>query len=64
MKTSTVGIVTPINKDEMKDLLKETKETLATNLFNQPGKETFGAVNMWRVRKSFRSTASLRRRLV
>ncbi|MDB5202660.1 MAG: hypothetical protein JWQ27_2069 [Ferruginibacter sp.] len=60
MKTSTMGIVTPINKDEMKELLKETKETLATDLLKQAS-EPFGAVSMWKVRKSYRSASSLRR---
>lgn len=62
MKTSTVGIVTPINKDEMNELLKETKETLAPDLLKNKNTEIFAVVNMWKVRKSSRPTSSMRRR--
>jgi hypothetical protein len=61
MKTSTVGIVTPINKDELKELLKETKETLATGLLADAGEQRFGAVDLWKLRKNTKTTSSLRR---
>ncbi len=62
MKTSTVGIVTPINKNELKELLKETKETLATGVLNNnAGNPCFGAIDMWKVRKNYKNTTSLRR---
>ncbi|MEP6712454.1 MAG: hypothetical protein ABJA37_08570 [Ferruginibacter sp.] len=62
MKMSTVGIVTPINKDEMNELLQETKETLATDFLKNKNNEIFAAVNMWKVRKSAKPTSSMRRR--
>ncbi len=62
MKMTTVGIVTPINKDEMNELLKETKETLATHLIgNNAGIQKFGAVDLWKLRKNNKTTSSLRR---
>lgn len=61
MKTSTVGIVTPINKDELKELLKETRETLATGLLNNSA--AFGAIDLWKLRKNIKTTTSLRRYL-
>lgn len=62
MKTSTVGIVTPINKEELKELFKETKETLATDFIsNNAEKSTFGAIDLWKIRKNTKSTTSLRR---
>ena len=61
MKISTAGIVTPLNKDEMKELTKETKETLAPNAFQQTGNQPFGSVDLWRVRKSYRTMVSMRR---
>ena len=64
MKMSTVGIVTPINKDEMNELLKETKETLATQLLENKNTETFAVVNMWKVRKTAKSASSVRRRFM
>ncbi|MCP9753387.1 hypothetical protein [Ferruginibacter sp. HRS2-29] len=63
MKTSTVGIVTPINKDELKELLTETKETLATGILANAGNPTFGAVDLWKLRKTNKTTSSLRRHI-
>lgn len=63
MKMTTMGIVTPINKDEMKELLKETKETLADHaLTSTAGNPVFGSVDLWKVRKNHRSMVSMRRR--
>lgn len=61
MKTTTVGIVTPINKDELKELLKETKETIATDVCKNGSNARFGLVDLWRVRKNNKTTSSLRR---
>ena len=61
MKMSTVGIVTPINKEEMNELLRETKEILATGLLKNKNTEIFGVVNMWKVRKAAKSASSMRR---
>lgn len=61
MKMTTVGIVTPINKEEMKELLRETKETLATAVCKSGPPSTFGLVDLWRVRKNNKTLSSLRR---
>jgi hypothetical protein len=62
MKTSTVGIVTPMNKEELKELFKETIETLATGLLNNKADNTtFAAVDLWKLRKNYKTSASLRR---
>ena len=61
MKMNTVGIVTPINKDEMNRLLEETKETLATNHLKNNNNQKFAVVDMWKIRKTARVTSSLRR---
>jgi len=63
MKMSTTGIVTPINKDELKELLKETRETLATGVLANAGNPTFGAVDLWKLRKNNKTTSSMRRYL-
>jgi hypothetical protein len=63
MKTTTVGIVTPINKDEMNELLKETKETIATGVCKNGSNITFGLVDLWRVRKTNKTSSSLRRHI-
>ncbi|MEO6538912.1 MAG: hypothetical protein ABIT07_09025 [Ferruginibacter sp.] len=62
MKMNTVGIVTPINKDEMKKLLEETKETLATDHLDKNNETKFAVVNMWKIRKTALVTSSMRRR--
>ncbi len=63
MKMTTTGIVTPINKDEMKELLKETKETLAAHALTSTAENpVFGSVDLWKVRKNHRSMVSMRRR--
>ena len=60
---STMGIVAPINKDEMKELLKETKETLAIDTVKNGDQHlAFGAIDLWKVRKNHRSMFSMRRR--
>jgi hypothetical protein len=64
MNTSSVGIVTPINKDEMNELLKETKETLATGILKNTNAETFAVVDMWKVRKTARLATASRRRFI
>lgn len=58
---TTVGIVTPINKEEMKELLRETRETLATADCKSGPAPTFGLVDLWRVRKNNKTSSSLRR---
>ncbi len=62
MKTESV-VIMPINKQDMKELMKETKETLATGKFTAAGK-TFAEVDMWRIRKKIRTSSSIRRRLM
>lgn len=62
MKTRTAGIVTPINKDELKELFRETKETLATGLLKQvAGNQLFGAVDLWNLRKQYKTASGSRR---
>ena len=57
-----MGIVIPINKEQMKELTKETKETLAVHaLQNDEGNRSFGSVDLWNARKQQRTMASMRR---
>ncbi|MBS1497150.1 MAG: hypothetical protein JSU03_08910 [Bacteroidetes bacterium] len=64
MKTSTEGIIAPLNKEEMNELLKETKETLATGSFKNTNAYSFAEVNMWKVRKAARHATEIRRRFI
>ena len=62
MKNDTMGLLKPINKQQMKDLTKETKETIAANVLKQPqNHRTFSSVDLWNTRRNFRSMTSMRR---
>lgn len=62
MKTNIMGIVNPINKEELKELFKETKETLAIDhLKKMNEKSSFRTIDLWKIRKNTKSTTSLRR---
>ena len=62
MKQESMGVVIPINKEQMKELTKQTKETLAVHaLQNDEGNRSFGSVDLWNARKQQRTMASMRR---
>ena len=62
MKSETMGIVIPINKNDMTELMKETKETLAADVIRSTrNHRSFGAVDLWNARKNQRTMASMRR---
>lgn len=57
-----MGFVRPINKNEMKELTKETKETLAADVIRQSQNHRhFGAVDLWNARRNQRTMASMRK---
>ncbi|MBC7535988.1 MAG: hypothetical protein H7258_09875 [Ferruginibacter sp.] len=59
MKTNTISNVTPISKNEMEALLKETKETIATGILkNVSKKQTFGVIDLWRMQKKHKTLGS------
>ena len=63
MKSDVVGIGAPINKKDLKELLKETKETIAVDVTTVGNNtRTFGVVDLWNVQKRQRTTASMMRR--
>ncbi|MFZ1529154.1 MAG: hypothetical protein WAT19_10405 [Ferruginibacter sp.] len=59
METKTTEGMMPMSKEELNDLLKETKETIATEMMN-PAPE-FKVVDMWKVRKASKPAMVLRR---
>jgi len=62
MKNDTVGLLKPINKQQMKELTMETKETLATGVLREPqNHRTFGSVDLWNARRNSRTMTSKRR---
>ena len=62
MKQESMGFVIPINKEQMKELTRETKETLAVHaLQTTEGNRLFGSVDLWNARKQQRTMVSKRR---
>ena len=62
MKNDTMGLIIPINKQQMKELTKETKETLAAHVLKQPqNHRNFGSVDLWNSRRNYRTMNSMRR---
>lgn len=62
MKSDVMGIGAPINKKDLKELLKETKETLAVDAKTDGNNRSFSVVDLWNVQKRQRTTASMMRR--
>ena len=63
MKSDVMGIGAPINKKDLKELLKETKETIAVDVkIDGNNNRSFGLVDLWNVQKRQRTTASKMRR--
>lgn len=64
MKMTSAGIVRPINKDDMSELLKETRETLAKDVdVNNVTNATFGELELWKMRKTSKFASASRRYL-
>ncbi len=61
MNNGTLGMGTPIKNEELKELLKETKETVATDAKQDSLGRTFGAVDMWNRQKRQRTSLKMRR---
>ena len=63
MKSDVMGIGAPINKEELKELLKETKETIAVDAKTDGiVNRSFGVVDLWNVQRKQRTTTSMMRR--
>lgn len=61
MKNETMGMLNPVNKNDLKELLKETKETLATDVKVDGNQRTFSVVDLWNVQRRLRTSISMRR---
>ncbi|HPH85381.1 MAG TPA: hypothetical protein PLC48_07960 [Ferruginibacter sp.] len=59
MKTNYTSIFTPVDKKGIDELLKETKETIASDLLLKKEKSsTFTVVDLWRLQKKHKSLGS------
>lgn len=64
MKHESMGGDSPISKKDGKELLHETKETIAVDLKNDGNHRTFSHLDMWNLQKRQRSASEMRRRLM
>ena len=52
MKTTNESIIASVNKEAMKELLEETKETLAPEFLKEKrSNQSFCMVDLWRMQK-------------
>ena len=64
MKNETMGVGTPLSKKDLKELLQETKETLAVDVKNDNTNRTFSSLDLWNLQKRQKTGTSMRRRLM
>lgn len=64
MKSEAMGVGTPLSKKDLKELMSETKETLAVDLKNCNNGRTFSHVDLWNLQKRQKSATGMRRRLM
>lgn len=64
MKTESMGVGTPLSKKDLKELLHETKETLAVDVNINANHRTFSHLDLWNLQKRQRSASEMRRRLM
>ena len=59
MKSDTLGMDAPIKNDELKESLTETA---VTDSRQEDFNRTFGAIDMWNLKKKQRTSLQMRRR--
>ncbi len=62
MKTNVMAAGNALNNEDLKELLKETKETLAVDVKETENNPSFSVVDMWNVQKRQRTAAAMTRR--
>jgi hypothetical protein len=61
MNSNVIPSIVKIDKESLKKLVGEVKETLATDLNTVTNQRSFGIVDLWNRQKSFRTGASMRK---
>lgn len=64
MKSEVMGVGTPLSKKDLKELLQETKETLAVDFKNDSNSRTFSHLDLWNLQKRQKSASGMRRKLL
>ncbi|MCE3282823.1 MAG: hypothetical protein K0Q66_1560 [Chitinophagaceae bacterium] len=61
MKTNTTGPIVKMEKDELQELCREVRESLATGVELKDGsRQRFGIADLWNIRRSTRYRAQRR----
>ena len=55
MKTQNTNFFQALGKEQLNNLVKEVKETVATNVAHVNQKTAFGVVDLWNLERSRRS---------
>ena len=61
MKSDVMDTTVQISKKELKELTKETKETLAVDAGVESIQKVFGAIDLWNAQKRQRTSITMRR---
>ncbi|MEO6330880.1 MAG: hypothetical protein ABIO55_18235 [Ginsengibacter sp.] len=64
MNSNVMPSIVQIEKENLRNLVTEVKETVATNINHQPKivkQKKFGIVDLWNCRNTMRTATSLRR---
>ena len=64
MNSNVMPSIVQIEKENLRNLVTEVKETVATNINPQPymsKQKKFGIVDLWNCRKAMKTASSLRR---
>ena len=64
MKSEAMGVGTPLSKKDLKELLQETKETLAVDVKFDGNNRTFSHLDLWNLQKRQKSASGMRRQLM
>ena len=67
MKNDVMPSIIQMDAEELQQLVKEVKETVATliqhpEINKQKSKKTFGHLDMWAIRRNFKSAGSIMKR--
>ena len=64
MKSEAMGVGTPLSKKDLKELLQETKETLAVDVKFDGNNRTFSHLDLCNLQKRQKSASGMRRKLM
>lgn len=59
-----MGVGTPLSKKDLKELLQETKETVAVDLKPGISNRTFNHLDLWNLQKRQKTASQMRRKLM